>query len=114
MRGGRARWKIENETFNTLKNQGYNFEHNYGLGEKKSESYLCHAHDVGFSDRSNSTVLVQTVPGCMEKRKVQKKYLWEQMRTLFKSFVFSSMQQLYQAIIYGIKVQPPIILNNSS
>ena len=34
MRGGRARWKIENETFNTLKNQGYNFEHNYGLGEK--------------------------------------------------------------------------------
>ena len=24
MRMGRARWKIENETFNTLKNQGYN------------------------------------------------------------------------------------------
>ena len=30
MRGGRARWKIENETFNTLKNQGDAFEHNYG------------------------------------------------------------------------------------
>lgn len=29
---GRSRWKIENETFNTLKNQGYNFEHNYGHG----------------------------------------------------------------------------------
>ena len=28
MRAARARWKIENETFNTLKNQGYNFEHN--------------------------------------------------------------------------------------
>ncbi len=27
MRGARARWKIENETFNTLKNQGYHFEH---------------------------------------------------------------------------------------
>jgi hypothetical protein len=34
MRGGRARWKIENETFNTLKNQGYNFEHNYGHGQQ--------------------------------------------------------------------------------
>ncbi len=33
MRGGRARWKIENETFNTLKNQGYHFEHNFGYGE---------------------------------------------------------------------------------
>lgn len=34
MRGGRARWKIENETFNTLKNQGYKLEHNYGLGKQ--------------------------------------------------------------------------------
>lgn len=32
MRTGRSRWRIENETFNTLKNQGYNFEHNYGHG----------------------------------------------------------------------------------
>ena len=29
---GRCRWKIENETFNTLKNQGYHIEHNYGHG----------------------------------------------------------------------------------
>ena len=34
MRAGRARWKVENETFNTLKNQGYHFEHNYGHGYK--------------------------------------------------------------------------------
>ncbi len=33
-KGARARWKIENETFNTLKNQGHNFEHNYGHGYK--------------------------------------------------------------------------------
>ena len=32
MRAGRSRWKIENETFNTLKNQGYHFDHNYGHG----------------------------------------------------------------------------------
>ena len=34
MRAGRARWKVENETFNTLKNQGYHFEHNYGHGQQ--------------------------------------------------------------------------------
>ena len=34
MRAGRARWKIENETFNTLKNQGYCFEHNFVHGKK--------------------------------------------------------------------------------
>ena len=34
-RGGRARWHIENETFNTLKNQGYHFEHNFGGAASK-------------------------------------------------------------------------------
>lgn len=34
MRAGRSRWRIENETFNTLKNQGYNVEHNYGHGNE--------------------------------------------------------------------------------
>ncbi|MFH2031062.1 MAG: transposase [Bacteroidota bacterium] len=32
--GGRARWKIENECFNTLKNHGYELAHNYGHGQK--------------------------------------------------------------------------------
>jgi len=34
VKGGRSRWKIENETFNTLKNQGYHIEHNYGHGNR--------------------------------------------------------------------------------
>ena len=34
VRGGRCKWKIENEVFNTLKNQGYHIEHNYGHGKK--------------------------------------------------------------------------------
>ena len=34
MRGGRAKWKIENETFNALKTQDYNLEHNYGHGKE--------------------------------------------------------------------------------
>lgn len=34
MRAARARWRIENETFNTLKNQGYQFEHNFGHGRE--------------------------------------------------------------------------------
>lgn len=40
-KGGRARWKIENETFNTLKNLGYNFEHNYGHGKKHLSTVFC-------------------------------------------------------------------------
>jgi hypothetical protein len=30
----RARWKIENESFNVMKNHGYELEHNFGHGER--------------------------------------------------------------------------------
>jgi hypothetical protein len=38
---GRARWKIENEHHNVLKNRGYNLEHNFGHGSN-------HAADIFF------------------------------------------------------------------
>jgi len=38
---GRARWKIENEHRNVLKNRGYNLEHNFGHGDS-------HAADLFF------------------------------------------------------------------
>jgi hypothetical protein len=34
IRTGRSRWKIENECFNTLKNQGDEMKHNFGHGKK--------------------------------------------------------------------------------
>src|SRR5262249_52958004 len=34
LRGGRAAWKIEHETFNALQTQGYHFAHNYGQGQQ--------------------------------------------------------------------------------
>jgi hypothetical protein len=37
---GRARWKIENENFNVLKNNGYNLEHNFGHGKETLASIL--------------------------------------------------------------------------
>ncbi len=40
VRAARTRWKVENETFNTLKNQGYNYEHNYGHGKQNLSSTL--------------------------------------------------------------------------
>ena len=36
----RSRWKIENETWNTLKNQGYELEHNFGHGHQHLATVL--------------------------------------------------------------------------
>ncbi len=38
-RGGRLRWKIENEGFNTQKNRGYNLEHSYSKNEVAMKNY---------------------------------------------------------------------------
>jgi hypothetical protein len=38
-RGGRCRWKIENEGFNIQKNGGFNLEHAYSLGERQIKNF---------------------------------------------------------------------------
>jgi len=38
-RGGRCRWKIENEGFNIQKNGGFNLEHAYGMGPRQIKNY---------------------------------------------------------------------------
>lgn len=45
----RARWKIENETFNVLKNKGYHLEHNFGHGKQTLSSVLVALNLIAFS-----------------------------------------------------------------
>jgi len=49
-KGGRARWKIENETFNTLKKPRIQFEHNFGHGDKNLNVVFCVPHVHSFFD----------------------------------------------------------------
>jgi Transposase DDE domain len=113
MRGGRARWKIENETFNTLKNQGYNFEHNYGHGEQNLS--------VVFATLMMRAFLVdQTQQLCCALFQAvwaklgSKRLLWERMRALFYDYAFASMRQLFEALLYGFKKSSPIVAIDSS
>jgi len=113
MRGGRTRWKIENETFNTLKNQGYHFEHNYGLGEKNLRLVFAMLMMLAFLIDQTQQLSCKLFRAVWKKQK-SKRSLWGRMRSLFKEFEFESMQMLYHAILYGVKFQPPIILYDTS
>ncbi len=46
---GRARWKIENETFNVLKNNGYNLEHSFGHGKPNLSAILVSLNLLAFA-----------------------------------------------------------------
>ena len=113
MRGGRARWKIENETFNTLKNQGYHFGHSYGLGKENLSLVFALLMMLAFLIDQTQQLSCKLFRAIWAKLK-SKRALWEAMRSLFKDFAFESMEMLYDAILFGIKVQPPIILYDTS
>jgi Transposase DDE domain len=107
MRGGRARWKIENETFNTLKNQGYNFEHNYGHGEQHLSVVFAILMMLAFLvDQAQQLccALFQAVWAKLGSKRL----LWERMRAWFYTYALASMRQLFEALFYGLKKPPPV------
>jgi len=104
VKAGRARWKIENETFNTLKNQGYQFEHNFGHGKK----YLA----ANFSVLMLLAFLfdqIQQRTNLMFKLAKLKAgtfiTLWEKIRHLFDLTPIPSMQFIYRIIAKKIKMR---------
>ncbi len=113
MRGGRARWKIANETFNTLKNQGDNFAHNYGHGEQHLSVMCAMLMMLAF-------VVDQTQQLCWALCRAvwaklgSKRLLWERMRALFYDYALQSMRQLLETLLYGLKKLQPLLAVDSS
>jgi hypothetical protein len=97
--GGRARWKIENETYNTLKNQGYHFEHNFGHGKQNLSVVF---------------VMDQVVEDCCPlfranlKKAGSRRILWERLRSHFYHFVFPSMRELFEAMLHDRVKEMPL------
>src|SRR5215470_6046023 len=85
MRGGRARWKIENETFNTLKNQGYHFEHNYGHGEQNLSVVFAMLMMLAFLVDQTQQLCCALFRAVWAKLG-SKRLLWERMRALFYDY----------------------------
>ena len=94
---GRSRWKIENETFNTLKNHGYGYEHNYGHGKKNLSVIFSTLMLLAFA-------VDQTLERCCKvfqaarQHAGTKKVLWEKLRTLIEYVPASRMEDYYEVV----------------
>ena len=104
MKAGRARWKVENETFNTLKNQGYNMEHNYGHGEKNLTTILTLIMFIAFLVDQVQQFGCNLFSKLLSKTKTRKK-LWEYQRSCFLILPFKSMFNLHLKIASLFQVQ---------
>lgn len=100
-RGGRSRWKIENEVFNTLKNLGYNFEHNYGHGKKYLSTIFCLLMMLAFAIDQIQEICCELFRRCKQRAGTYRN-LWAEMSTLFKYVPLHSWENFY-ALLVGEK-----------
>jgi hypothetical protein len=95
VRGARARWKIENEGFNTLKNQGYHLEHNFGHGaEHLSEAFFTLNLLAFFVHQ-----ILSLVDGLYQKARAgfsSRVEFWAAIRATFRMFFFASWDEVLE------------------
>jgi len=94
----RARWKIENESFNVLKSNGYHLEHNFGHGKQHLAMMFAALNLLAFA--------IHTVCDCLEQlwidartAKRARTRFFEHIRTITAYLVFPDWQTLMQTLI---------------
>lgn len=101
---GRSRWKIENETFNTLKNQGYHYGHNYGHGKANLCSVFAFLMMMAFTVDQIQQHACRSF-GQLWKGLKTKAKLWENLRAAFKMICLDSMEELFSHLAKVNQIQ---------
>lgn len=101
----RARWKIENENNNVLKNRGYHLEHNFGHGKKHLSSLLAAMNILAF--------LYHTfLHFCDEKYRLIRAALptrqtfFDDLRALTRYMLFVDWDALLDFMMRGLEIGP--------
>ena len=108
VKGGRARWKIENEVFNTLKNQGYHIEHNFGHGKKNLSMNFFLLNLLAFFVHQISEWTDRLYQECRKTCSSRKEF-WNQFRGPLKLILFDSWEDLLTSFLHptGLHYRPP-------
>ena len=103
---GRARWKIENETFNVLKHKGYHLEHNFGHGKKTLASVLVVLNLLAFAMHTAGD-LIETAWRMARARAGTRIGLFQTLRVLTVYQLFSSWDDLFTLLTTDPPQRPP-------
>jgi hypothetical protein len=102
---GRARWKIENETFNVLKSNGYNLEHNFGHGKQTLAAVLVALNLLAFAIHTAARLAVLAWREAVIARGATYRF-FEQLRTVTAYVVSQTCDHLLRSIA-AAAVRPP-------
>ena len=99
MKGGRSRWHIENQTFNTLKKQDYHLEHNYGHGKQHLATNLAYLTVLAFLvDQLQQLGSPEFKKALKERTRGVRTHLWELMKGYFQSWLIKTWEGLFDAV----------------
>jgi hypothetical protein len=102
---GRARWKIENETFNVLKTGGYNLEHSFGHGKLTLANVLVTLNLLAFAFHTAAYLAVLAWRAAVIARGPKYRF-FEHLRTITTYVVFQHWDHLLQSIA-AAAIRPP-------
>ncbi len=106
VRAGRARWKIENETFNTLKNQGYHIEHNFGHGQRYLSNTFFILNLLAFFIHQILELCDRGYQYCRSKFSSRKEY-WNNLRTGIRLMLFRDFEHLLRNVADPPEIRAP-------
>lgn len=100
---GRTRWKSENEANNTLKNHGYNLEHNFGHGKKHLANFLTSLNLLAFLLHTTLAFLDEEYQA-LRRELVVRKDFFNDIRALLRYMVFDSWSNLLLFMLRALEV----------
>jgi len=106
VKAGRARWKIENETFNTLKNQGYHLEHNFGHGRQYLSNNFFALNLLAFFIHQILELCDRGYQHCRSKFSSRKEY-WNNLRIVIRVMLFTDFDHLLRNVADPPEVRAP-------
>jgi hypothetical protein len=102
---GRARWKIENENNNVLKNRGYHLEHNFGHGKEHLSSLLATMNLLAFGLHT----LLELVDGSYRLIRAtlgRRQRFFQHFEALTSYLHFESWERLMDFMMRGLEIGP--------
>jgi hypothetical protein len=113
MQGGRTRWKIENETFNSLKNLGYEFEHNFGHGYKNLSTNMALLMMLAFLFDQLQELSCSHFRGALAYGNSRRIRLWEKMKAAYEMLPEIPGWTFFMRLIYDSENTLKVHFNTS-
>lgn len=105
---GRARWKVENENNNTLKNQGYHLEHNFGHGQQTLAALFANMNVLSFLLHSLME-LMDDQYRLLKSKLPSRERLFNDVKAMVNYFCFEDWDYLFEFMLAGLEKRHQLV-----